>query len=228
MLKSLQRVAAVLLALGLFAACTPAVTPSPSAAPTPTATVSAPTPTPTASPSPAPTASPIALSEDEQGVADAIRVDARVGCAPIRAGLPDGANAGVVCHPDDPLVARIEVFGFGLGGDEAMFQEYLDRLASHEVELRSGDCAAGENGDSSWPENLPDEGDFGGGFRELRSGCSLDESGVANVVLTCYGQILVGITGTGDDRAALYEYAWRLAEGESPDRDPPGMCAAPD
>ena len=122
----------------------------------------------------------------------------------------------------------MEVFGFDLGGDEAMFAAYLDRLAGHGVELRSGDCAADDTGDSSWPDYLPDEGEFGGEFRELRSGCYLDENGIANVALTCYGGILIGITGTGDDRAALYEYAWRLAEGESPDRDPPGMCAAPD
>jgi hypothetical protein len=204
------------------------VGPSPSVVPTPTPQVPTPAPTASPSPPPAPTSTPAALSEDEQQVADALRVDARVRCTPIRAGLPDGAQAGVECHPDDALVARVEAFGFGLGGDEAMFQEYVDRLAGQEVELRSGDCAAGESGDSSWPAYLPDEGDFGGGFRELRSGCYLDESGTANVALTCYGGILVAITGTGDDRAALYEYAWRLAEGESPDRDPPGMCAAPD
>jgi hypothetical protein len=218
--------ASVTLATLLVGACSPSVSPSPSVPSTPTATaVASPTPNP---PTVAPSPSPAPLSEGEQRVADAIRVDARVGCGPIRTGLPEGADAAVECHPDDPIVDRVEVVGFGLGGDQAMFNAYLARLAGYEVQLGDGDCAADHAGDSSWPANLPDEGELGGMWRELRSGCFIDNSGIANVVLTCYGGILVGITGTGDDLAALYEYGWRLAQGESPDRDPPGMCAAPD
>jgi len=95
------------------------------------------------------------------------------------------------------------------------------------VNPRTGDCLAGIPGDSSWPKYLPDE-DEDLGYRAERSGCFLDQRGIANVRLTCYGSLYVGILGKNADIAGLYKWAWRVADGDSTDRDPPGICAAPD
>jgi len=151
-----------------------------------------------------------------------------VGCVPRRADLPPRAVLGVECHPPDPLVAAVGIYSFPTtaGADPAM-AAYLDRMKTAGVAPGSGDCVAGTPGDRAWPPSLPDEGDSGG-LRPTRSGCFFDENGTANVRLTCYGELYVGVLGRARDLPALYAWGWRVAPGESTDRDPPGICAAPD
>lgn len=198
-------------------ASSPAASPAPSAAP--------PAATPSPSPSPAPS-----LTAPERGLVDSIRADSRIDCTPRRTDLPKDADAGVECHVNTALVDRIGIYSFDTQLDvDPVLAAYLDRLAVNKVAPRSGDCQAGTAGDSSWPSNLPDTADDGSpGFSALRSGCFLDENGIANVRLTCYGPLYVGILGTNADIAGLYKWAWRIADGESTHRDPPGICAAPD
>lgn len=122
------------------------------------------------------------------------------------------------------------MYGFptedGLGG--YAIGAYMARLEERGIALRSGDCPAGRPGDASWPDYLPDEGPEGAGPSETRIGCFRDENGIANIRLTCYGDVYIGILGKGGDIAPLYAWAWRLQPGESPDRDPPGICARRD
>lgn len=131
---------------------------------------------------------------------------------------------------DTDLVDRVGVYGFpatdGLGTQAS--GAYLARLAEGGIALQSGDCSAGEPGDASWPDYLPDDGPEGAGPSETRIGCFHDEDGTANVRLTCYGEVYIGILGKGRDIAPLYAWAMRVAAGESTRRDPPGICARPD
>jgi hypothetical protein len=189
-----------------------------------------------ASPTAPTDAAPLAYSDDEQYLLGAIREDARVGCWPERGDIQSRAIAAVGCLPESPLVLHISAFRVpprvnadGTLTDLAI-QTYLELLRSYGVEPRTGDCQAGTSGDSSWPDYLPDEGSTysGGPYSPWRSGCFLDQNGIANVAVTCYAGISIWIYGANDDLAGLYAWAWRLAEGESPDRDPPGICAFPD
>jgi hypothetical protein len=202
----------------------------PSSVPSAEPTASAqPSGAPSAAPSPTPSSAPT-FTAAERRLVDALRIDARTGCAPRRTDLPDHATAGVECRVGTALVDRVGIYGFNtqLDADPAL-AAYLDRLAANNVAPRSGDCKAGTPGDRSWPEYLPDTADDGSdGYSALRSGCFLDENGIANVRLTCYGTYYVGILGKNADIAGLYAWAWRIAAGESTHRDPPGICAAPD
>ena len=51
---------------------------------------------------------------------------------------------------------------------------------------------------------------------------------MANVRLTCYDDIYMGVLGKTADVKALYAWSWRIAAGDDTHRDPPGLCAAPD
>jgi hypothetical protein len=181
-------------------------------------------------------ASPLTYSDDEQWLLEAIREDARVACVPERGDIQPRAIAAVGCRLETPLVHHISAFlvppqvdADGTKTDLAL-QTYLELLTSYGVQPRTGDCQAGTSGDSSWPDYLPDVSspDEEGPYRPSRSGCFLDQNGIANVAVTCYAGISIWIYGGNDDLAGLYAWAWRLAEGESPDRDPPGICAFPD
>ena len=229
------------------------VTPSGSPVAGPSATPSAPPPAPSASPStpavsapptqappteapptkappvvtPKPSSAPT-YSAAERRLLEAIRVDARIGCAPRRTGLPQDAVAGVECRVGSSLVDRVGIYSFKEEiAPDAALQAYLMRLVDNGVTPRTGDCLAGSPGDSSWPSYLPDE-DEDLGYRLERSGCFFDENGIANVRLTCYDSLYVGILGKNADLASLYKWAWRVAAGEITHRDPPGICAAPD
>lgn len=211
----------------------PSSTPSgdPSVPPiaTPVASPSAvPSVGPSVAPSPRPTASPspIAFSAAERRLLEALRADTRIDCAPRRNDLPPGSSAGIECRPGG-LIARVGVYGFESADPDPARSTYLARLATAGVAPSSGDCASGTPGDRAWPTNLPDEADDGG-MSALRSGCFLDENGMANVRLTCYGPIYMGVLGTSADVAAVYRWSWKIADGESTHRDPPGLCAARD
>jgi hypothetical protein len=246
-----QRVAFLTLAL-ILAACvsepqaTPSTSPvstpivSPLAAPvatpvtSPVATSSAvPSPSPAATPIPsdAPTPTPVSMTADERALVTLLRVDVRTACAPRRTDLPPQATAGIECAIDDALVDRVGAYSFiEASGDipgAAARDAYLARMASYRVAPNTGDCATGKPGDRSWPTNTMDVGEDGG-LGENRSGCFLDEDRHANVRLTCYGPLYVGVVGKSADLAALYRWAWQVAPGEDPRRDPPGLCAAPD
>ena len=190
-------------------------------------------PAPSASPaqpsaSPRPTPAP-SLSAAEANLLEALRVDSAVGCAPRRTDLPLGATAGVECHPADSLVAAVGVYGFvGATTPEPALAAYLDRMTKQNVATGSGDCAKGTPGDHAWPSSLPDEGDDGTGLRPTRAGCFLDENGIANIRVTCYGDVYIGVLGNTKEMALLNAWTWSVAKGESTDRDPPGICARPD
>ena len=204
--------------------------PAQSAAPTASPATSPSAPAPSSAPSDVPPAAtpspkPVAFSAAEKRLVEQIRVDARVNCVPRRTDLPLHAVAGVECHIGTALVDRVGAYSFGTApADDA----YLARLATAKVTPGSGDCATGKAGDHSWPAYLPDEGDADGGLSEARSGCFLDENGIANVRLTCYGDVYMGVLGKTADIKALNAWTWRIAAGEDTHRDPPGLCAAPD
>ena len=204
--------------------------PAPSAVPTAPPHASPSAPVPSAAPSDVPPAAtpspkPVALSAAEKRLVEQIRVDARIACVPRRTDLPLHAVAGVECHIGTALVDRVGAYSFG---PAPAVDAYLARLATAKVTPGSGDCATGKAGDHSWPAYLPDEGDADGGISEERSGCFLDENGIANVRLTCYGNVYMGVLGKTADIKALNAWTWRIAAGEDTHRDPPGLCAAPD
>ena len=198
----------------------PAASPSPSSPPS----VTPATPPPTLAPSFAPSPS---LTPDEVALARNLRVDAATGCVPRRTDLPPHAILGVECRPADPLVAAVGTYSFAGADPEPARDTYLERMAAAGVKPASGDCKAGSPGDRAWPTTVDDKGDDGG-LLPTRSGCFLDENGIANIRLTCYGDISVGVLGRTKEVAALYAWSWKVANGESVDRDPPGLCAAPD
>jgi hypothetical protein len=168
------------------------------------------------------------FSAAEKRLVEALRADVRVGCAPRRTDLPQDAVAGVECRVKTALVDRVGIYSFKeeIESDAAL-QAYLVRLVDSGVNPRTGDCLSGVPGDSSWPRYLPDE-DADLGYRPERSGCFIDENGIANIRLTCYGSLYVGVLGRTADIAGLYNWSWRVADGESTHRDPPGICAARD
>ena len=239
-MSTLRATAAVVAIVLALAACSTSVTPAPSSVPVATATPSAPTASPSA---PAPSVVPSAPSSSvapsvapepsltlaEVALAGFLRVDARTGCVPRRTDLPPGATLGVECHPADPLVAAVGIYSFPTDGSiaEPARTAYLARLATAGVKTASGDCKTGVPGDHAWPANLPDQGDDGG-LSPTRAACFLDENGTANIRLTCYGDLYVGVLGRTKELAALNAWTWKVAAGEDTHRDPPGVCAAPD
>jgi hypothetical protein len=202
-----------------------------------------PTPSPTGQPTPSPAPAP-KLSKAEQGLVGALREDARVDCRPRRADLPWGASAGVECRGNSTLVSRVGVYalddpvalesfvGAGLEPNEAVDQMaatvYFARLGDYDVAPQSGNCRKGKPGDASWPDYLPDSGIGPWDLSPWRWGCYLDEYNQANIRVTCYGGVYIGIVGKTSDIAALSKWAWRPPNGQSADRDPPGICYLPD
>jgi hypothetical protein len=212
------------------------LSPPPSASPvapsTPPSDPASPAPVPSPTPKPpraTPTPTPAQrLSRAEKVLLSLLRSDARVDCVPRRDELPRGASVGVECRPDDPLVARVDIYGFGGETDEAaVLDMYFDRLAEHGVSPASGGCEAGVPGDASWPDYLPDR-DADGVYRPTRAGCFIDQNGNANIRVLCYGPYYIGILGRTGDLKALDEWAWQVSEQQGDDRDPPGICGAPD
>jgi hypothetical protein len=196
----------------------------PSTSPSPSAPPSAAPPSASPKPTPAPTLRPA-----ETELVGALRADSAVGCVPRRTDLPLGATAGVECHPADSLVAAVGIYGFvGATTPEPALAAYLDRMKKQNVATGSGDCAKGTPGDHAWPSYLPDEGDDGTGLRPTRAGCFLDANGIANIRVTCYGDVYIGVLGNTKELALLNAWTWKVANGESTDRDPPGICARPD
>jgi len=221
----------------VVAGCSSYAEASPAAVPTASpiavaSSASVATPSPTAR---SPTATPVAtkptsrptptFSKAERLLLEMVRADTHIGCVPKRVGLPARAIAGVECHLDGKLVSLVGAYRFRSEEDAA--KTYFERLAEYGVLPRTGDCQAGTSGDSAWPDYLPDRGDDGG-LSPYRSGCFLNGDGVANIRLTCYAAIYMGVVGENADLSALYRWAWRVASGESTHRDPPGLCTAPD
>jgi hypothetical protein len=234
-------VAMAVVAIGCSSAPAPSVTAVPSASPSASPVTGSPSPSASplpvpATPSPAPTATPTGVPRKtpapsftaaEQTLLEALRVDSKIDCAPRRADLPPGAVAGVECHIGTALVDRVGVYGFDGSTSSTARAAYLARLESAGVTPATGDCKAGTPGDAAWPTYLPDEGDDGG-LSATRAGCYLDANGIANIRLTCYAEIYMGVLGANGDIAALNAWTWKLAKGESIHRDPPGLCAARD
>jgi hypothetical protein len=144
------------------------------------------------------------MTATERVVVAQLQVGVRTTCAPRRTDLPK-ATAGIECIINDPLVDRVGACSFvEASGDipgAAARDAYLVRMASYGVAPNTGDCTTGNPGDCSWPTNTMDDGEDGG-FSENRSGCFLDEDRHANVRLTCYGPLYVGVVGKSADLAA--------------------------
>lgn len=189
----------------------------------------APTPTPRVTPEPTPA---LRMTKSERALVRELRTDARVDCRPRRANLPWGSSAGVECFVNSDLVRRVGVYAFR---DQQALEDfeseaalaathYFVTLAAYDVDAHSGDCHNGVPGDASWPDYLPDEGDGPHGLSSWRLGCYHDEYGQANIRVTCYGGVYIGILGKTDDIKALAEWAWKAPEDQSTERDPPGIC----
>jgi hypothetical protein len=183
---------------------------------------------PTATPKPTAksTPTPLPLYAAEKDLLTELRADSRIGCVPRRTGLPTGATVGVECLVGSDLVDRVGVYGFG--PKHEAIDAYLARMRSAGIKLGSGDCPTGTPGDAHWPSYLPDMSSGGTGPSEHRIGCYRDGAGAANIRLTCYGDIYLGVFGKTSDIKALYAWTNRVAAGESTHRDPPGICARPD
>jgi hypothetical protein len=172
------------------------------------------------------------LSVQEAALLDIIRSDARFACAPRRVDLPPAATAGIECAPDTDLVARVGAYQFPTDRDAA--KVYFDRLAEYGVLPLSGDCAAGQPGDSAWtpgdgvlqpddPAAIVVRGEL---YVTHRAGCFPNENGIANYRVTCGRGISIGILGANGNLAALSEWAEMHVIGEeSVDTpSPPGIC----
>lgn len=153
-----------------------------------------------------------------------VRDDAKVGCAATQA-LPIGAVAGAECHPNTALVAFVDVYGFG--SPDAALSAYRVRLAAAGIELRTGDCSAGQPGEAAW---APGDGRWGpGGVEPDREGCYTDASGHANVLALCGDGASIAIVGKTADLAALTAWVDRFpaaatSAGRVSTPSPPGMC----
>ena len=180
----------------------------------------------TAAVSPAP-----AFSTDEAALLAELRPDAAVDCAPRRTSLPALAIAGIECRVGTALVSRVGAYRFRDAKDAAT--TYLERLASYAVEPATGDCLAGSSGDAAWK---PGDGVTGTDatsiqFRDTgpwsvgRSGCFLDENGVANVRVTC-GSTYIGVLGRNEDLAAVQRWVWASPNGPLAAGEPPGICTS--
>ena len=239
---SVRRGLGLTLCLLLLAACGTSapgvsVAPSPSTAAVPTPTAQAlSTAPPPMSAAPTPTGTSVAsaptptLSPDERVLVARLRNDV-VDCVPRRADLPPRATAGVECRTDSELVARVGVYGFSSTRDAAL--TYLERLAAAGVDPATGQCQQGKAGDRAWipgdgegtgddPDNVAFDGQI---LRSHRSGCFLDENGIANFRSTCGDGRYVGVLGRTPDLAAVESWTWAYPEGESVDTPtPPGIC----
>lgn len=175
-----------------------------------------------ASPSPA-------FSPDEAALVAGLRPDAAVDCAPRRTRLPALAIAGIECSVGSAEISRVGAYLFKDAKDAAT--TYLERLASYGVAPASGDCLAGTSGDAAWE---PGDGATGtdatsirfgdtGPWSVGRSGCYLDEDGIANARATC-GSTYIGVIGRSDDLAAVQRWVWAPKDGPVPAGEPPGIC----
>lgn len=195
--------------------------PSPTAPLSPSAVEASSTPAPTPTPLPRPTKRPT-FTERERETLENLRSDARIDCTPRRSNLPTNADSGVECRVHSALVDRVGIYSFA----DPRFARaaYLTTLTESGVELQHGDCAAGEPGDAAWSVDQV-AGDDEDDLPPMRAGCFFNELGIANVRVTCGGGIYIGILGQDDDLVSLWEWAWRVANGTSTNRDAPGICA---
>jgi len=236
----LRRSALLLSALLVLVTACSTTSPSapPSAPPSPTAPASeapAPSSDPTTAPqSPAvptsPTDTPSPMTSDEEALIASLRLDAGVNCVPRRNDLPAGALFGIECRPDDSLVGRVGLYWFPSANEAA--HAYMTRLASYDVDVNAGDCTRDIPGDAPWTPgdhegSVDDPGVFNWENSVLspnRSGCFLDENGIANVRATC-GNAYIGVLGTGTDLSELNDWAWSYPAGYEPGTpDMPGIC----
>lgn len=155
-----------------------------------------------------------------------LRDDAKVGCAATGL-LPARAIAGTECGPNTAVVALVDVYGFG-SPDDAL-NAYRVRLAAEGVQLRTGDCLAGQPGDEAW---TPGDGQWGpGGVEPDRDGCFVDLAGHANVLALCGNGAYIGIVGKTADVATLAKWVWRfpakaVQAGQVSTPSQPGICYA--
>jgi hypothetical protein len=153
-----------------------------------------------------------------------LRDDAKVDCAATQV-LPVGAVAGAECGPNTALVAVVSVYGFG-SPDDAL-NAYRVRLAAEGVQLRTGDCSAGQPGETAW---APGDGQWGpGGVEPDRDGCFIDASGHADVLALCGNGAYIGIVGKTADLAALAKWVERfparaMNAGQVSTPSPLGIC----
>lgn len=175
-----------------------------------------------------------AFSADEAALLAELRPDAAVDCTPRRTSLPALAIAGIECRVGTALVSRVGAYRFRDASDAAT--TYLERLASYGVELATGDCLAGSSGDAAW---MPGDGATEATgteatsirFRDTgpwsvgRSGCFLDENGVANARATC-GATYIGVLGRNEDLAAVQRWLWASPDGPVATGEPPGICTS--
>lgn len=237
----------VLSLAALLAACgSTAPTPSPAGSPvgspaaspsTPAEGESAPpsdapaTPAPSDPATPAPTVAPAPSMTPEQArLMTLLRADVLADCAARTADLPEGAQYGIECRPDDPLAARVGIYWYPSVNEAAT--AFLNRMADAGVDVNSGDCGADKPGEGGYypgdgEGSLDDPGVFNFENAVLapqRIGCFLNGDGIANVRLTC-GQAYIGILGRKGDLSDLQDWAWRYPDGYEPGTpDVPGVC----
>jgi hypothetical protein len=163
------------------------------------------------------------MTDDELGLVHALRVDAQVRCEPRRTGLPEGATAGVECRVNSGPIARVGAYLFA--DPKVELAHYLARLEQYGVEPNTGACWDGTPGDSAW---VP--GDYEWPEYELmneRSGCFLDENGIANARVLC-GGMYIGVLGTNADLRSLFRWTAEYDSNYPGDVPaPPGICYGP-
>ena len=132
--------------------------------------------------------------------------------------LPEGAYDGIQCHPGGAIIDSIGFYAFDDRDD--MRKLYFARLAEYGVKPDSGEgCLDGMPG-----ESVDTPGNEG---YELRVGCYVDESGLANARMlfpSDYGQsVYIGVVGKDLSIGKLF------FEGLFPDFEPGttgcGWCA---
>jgi hypothetical protein len=131
-----------------------------------------------------------------------MRLDLQERCAPITAGLPTAAVAGLSCAPAGAAADTASVFLFE--AQAAMLGAYAGWLEGHS--LRIGDtspgCGEGSVAESAW---LPD----GGGARLAERGaCQVGLDGRVRGAITLPPFVLVTYEGPATDPVAVARWAW--------------------
>jgi hypothetical protein len=143
--------------------------------------------------------SPPSPTLEEEILLAGMRLDAAVGCAPVRSDLPGSAVAGIACTPPIDGVDTVSLFLFDTR--PGMLEAYLGRLKDHGVAPQTGDCVngAGEYGYVSGDEPV-ELGDF-------RQGCWTDAGGFTWMAFEG-DYVLAAVHGQPADIDSFLQWPW--------------------
>ena len=180
----------------------PLVSATPVATETPV-TTDTPAPVPTPVPTPEVSVAPASPSGPEPDLLAGTRLDLADTCEAIPLDLTSKADAGLMCKPNSKAVESVVILRFPSA--DALLSTYLERIDNNGIGRRShgGRCEPGVVSEGAY---VP--GDGGPTLVPERSACFVDGSGKAHYLATIPPWVLVEVTGTGGDTAAVQDWAW--------------------